>query len=114
MKTASSLKFLCEITRGDEKMIKGMAESILTQVEEYLPIINTAIKEGDYQNVLETAHKLKTPIKVIGADDLYEKLAILQVNPSDPYISEIVVTGGYNLVASIKNLLVSYQDAYLS
>lgn len=105
MKAASSLQFLSEITHGDKKLIMEMAESISYQVEEYLPIIRSAIQEGDYQSVLMTAHKLKTPIKVMGADDLYEKLSILQVNPSDPYISELVINGGYKLIAEIRNLI---------
>ena len=105
MSAATSLEFLTEITHGDKKLIKEMAESILLQVEEYLPIIQEAVALGDYKSVLDIAHKLKTPVKIIGADNLYDMLSILQVNPSDPYISEMVVTEGYNLIASIKRLI---------
>jgi hypothetical protein len=41
----------------------------------------------------------------MGDDSLYEKLALLQVNPSDPYVAETVVADGYKLVASIRTLI---------
>lgn len=64
---------------GDEKVVKRIAESIKADSPEQMQALLEAVKSGIAKEIVYAAHKLKGAIQTIGATDLPEKAATVEI-----------------------------------
>jgi HPt (histidine-containing phosphotransfer) domain-containing protein len=90
----TDLRFLKELSNGNQKMIRGMVEIFGEQVIEFKEAFDQAYNSKDWKKISFTAHKAKSSVKVMGMEktatilDKLEKDALEGVN-IDQYFTYI-------------------------
>ncbi len=69
-----NLTNLEELGNGDEEFIKQMVVIFLEDVPKYVEEMESLIQEENWEDAGKMAHKMKSSVKVLGADELVEEL----------------------------------------
>ena len=80
-----NLEYLHRMSSGDESFVKEMIKLFLKQVPQELEKLSTAASDG--QAVKQIAHKLKSSVSMVGAEDLLVQVKELEqkaINGIDP------------------------------
>lgn len=72
------LSYIQEIVGDDPEVLKEFIADIIVQMGETDYLLKQQIKDKNIGGVARAAHKLKSSLKVIGAEDLYQKLHQLE------------------------------------
>jgi len=73
-----NLDDIFRLANGDKKFLREMVLLFIKSSEEGIANIEEAIRNDNYQNVFDSAHKMAAPIKHIGAGSLYKDIKILE------------------------------------
>ena len=72
--THINLQYLNEITGGDPEIIKEFVEDVVKLKDEVWNEIKHAYANHDIKAIKESAHKLKSSVKIFGSDIFQNKL----------------------------------------
>lgn len=72
------LRNLYHLADQDTAFVKQMLDQFMISTREGLEIIQQAVEAGNADEVLETAHKIASPCKHLGANGLYSSLKALE------------------------------------
>jgi len=72
------INLLRHLSGNDDKFLDEMIHLFIKSAESGISGIEKAIKEEQWDEVFENAHKMAAPVKHIGARQLYEKIKILE------------------------------------
>lgn len=73
-----NLSYIQEIVGDDPEVLKEFITDIIRQMDETNYLLKQQISERNIGGLAKTAHRLKSSLKIIGAEDLYEKLNQLE------------------------------------
>lgn len=68
------LTYLNDISGGDEEFIQDMIQTFLEETPKDLSALQAAVEKEDWKEVGNTAHKLKSSIKMFGMADLRDEV----------------------------------------
>jgi HPt (histidine-containing phosphotransfer) domain-containing protein len=72
------LSYLNEISGGDNSFIKEMLELFVNTTAIEADQYASLLSEGNYEGIGHLAHKMKAPIQMLGANDLFNILRSLE------------------------------------
>lgn len=75
-----SIDFMMEMMDGDMAEVKEIAKMLLDLGPEMINEIGEAIKDGDWIRAGDTAHKLKTSLKMWRMDDIIDIAILIEQN----------------------------------
>ena len=73
-----NLDYLNSVVSGDEKVKREIIEMFFTQVDELSEALKTALTENDYEKISFSAHTLKSTLRIMGIENIAQKMEILQ------------------------------------
>ncbi|GAB1448686.1 MAG: Hpt domain-containing protein [Bacteroidetes bacterium] len=65
------LSYLNEISGGDQGFIREMLELFVNSTATEAPLFKELLDKGDYAGIGHLAHKMKAPIQMLGANNLF-------------------------------------------
>ena len=72
------LSYLNEISGGDNSFIKEMLELYVNTTATESALYKDLLSNGDYEGIGHLAHKMKAPIQMLGANDLFNLMRSLE------------------------------------
>jgi HPt (histidine-containing phosphotransfer) domain-containing protein len=72
------LTYLNEISVGDKTFIKEMLELFINTTAIEVNEFDNLLVAGNFEAIGQLAHKMKAPIQMIGALDLFEKVKLIE------------------------------------
>jgi HPt (histidine-containing phosphotransfer) domain-containing protein len=72
------LTYLKEISGGDDSFIREMLDLFLNTTAIEVNEFDHHLAVGDYAAIGQLAHKMKAPIQMIGASELFDKLKVIE------------------------------------
>lgn len=87
-----NLSYIQEIVGDDPEMLKEFLTDIINQMEETDHLLKQHIKDKNIGGLARTAHKLKSSLKVIGANELHEKLNQLEQVADETVVPDEIVS----------------------
>lgn len=72
------LSYLNEISGGDSSFVKEMLELYVNTTAEEARLYYDLLKENNYEAIGHLAHKMKAPIQMLGASDLFNLVRSLE------------------------------------
>lgn len=72
------LTYLNEISEGDSSFIREMLELFIITTAVEVIQFDQLLAEGNYEAIGQLAHKIKAPIQMLGASNLFEILKNLE------------------------------------
>lgn len=106
------LTYLNEISGGDSSFIKEMLDLFINTTAIEVNEFDQLLAAGNYEGIGQLAHKMKAPIQMIGASELFDKVKNLEnsgkthnnIENIPNMINEVKVKIA-NLTTDIKELL---------
>ena len=88
------LQRLIELTNGDDAFIREMIALFLKNTPQTMDLLNTSLINGEFSDLSDMAHKLKSSIQIIGDKKLHEIIKEIEqeakVNPVKEKLSSSV------------------------
>lgn len=78
--TTVNLDYLRDLADGSVEFMEEMIDMFFEQAPESINDIQTAMSEKDYPRLRAYAHKMKSSVSIVGADDLLTKLKTCETN----------------------------------
>lgn len=75
-----NLDYLRELADGSVEFMEEMIDMFFEQAPESLQDIETAMAAKDYERLRAYAHKMKSSVSIMGANDLLELVKQVEVN----------------------------------
>lgn len=72
------LSYLKEISGGDNSFIKEMLELYVTTTAAEADLFSDLYQNNDLEGIGHLAHKMKAPIQMLGATDLFNAIRLLE------------------------------------
>jgi HPt (histidine-containing phosphotransfer) domain-containing protein len=72
------LTYLNEISGGDRASKNQIIEIFLTQMEETADNLKDFLAKGEYKKLSETAHTAKSSLRIMGIENIAQKMETLQ------------------------------------
>jgi HPt (histidine-containing phosphotransfer) domain-containing protein len=72
------LTYLNEISGGDSSFIKEMLDLFINTTAIEVNEFDQLLAAGNYEGIGQLAHKMKAPIQMIGASELFDKVKIIE------------------------------------
>lgn len=92
------LNYLNEISAGDPAFIKEMLQLFIDTTALEVNDFDALVETQQWDNIGKLAHKIKAPIQMLGGNDLYNLVKIIEVYGKDQTNTNEIP----NLVASLK------------
>lgn len=110
------LTYLNEISGGDKTFIREMLDLFANTTADEVELFDKHLAEGNYEAIGQLAHKMKAPIQMLGASELFEQVRSLELNGKQKtnldtipgMINDIKVKIG-NMKGEIENILQTLQ-----
>lgn len=74
------LSYLQEISGGDASFIKEMLELYVNTTAQEATLYNNLLQNQDYEGISHLAHKMKAPIQMLGANELFNLVKTVENN----------------------------------
>jgi len=78
MANTIDLTYLKEISGGDNSFIKEMLELYVNTTATEAVLFNELLAKQDYEGIGHLAHKMKAPIQMLGANELFNIMRSLE------------------------------------
>ncbi|MBP7511498.1 MAG: Hpt domain-containing protein [Bacteroidia bacterium] len=78
MANTIDLTYLNEISGGDNNFIKEMLELYINTTATEAILFNELLAKQDYEGIGHLAHKMKAPIQMLGANELFNIIRSLE------------------------------------
>jgi HPt (histidine-containing phosphotransfer) domain-containing protein len=73
------LTYLNEISGGDKNFIREMLELFVVTTASEADQYDALLANSEYERIGSLAHKMKAPVQMLGANDLFETIRSLEV-----------------------------------
>jgi HPt (histidine-containing phosphotransfer) domain-containing protein len=73
------LTYLTEISGGDKNFIREMLELFVVTTASEADQYDALLANSEYERIGSLAHKMKAPVQMLGANDLFETIRSLEV-----------------------------------
>lgn len=73
-----NLNYLSEISGGDKNFIREMLELYVQSTAPEAENFQALLENANYEGIGHLAHKIKAPVQMLGADDLFHHLKTLE------------------------------------
>ncbi len=73
------LTYLTEISGGDKNFIHEMLDLFVVTTASEADQYDALLANGDYERIGGLAHKMKAPVQMLGANELFETIRNLEV-----------------------------------
>lgn len=80
MSNIIDLSYLQEISGGDASFIKEMLELYINTTAQEANLFNDLLQRNDWEGIGHLAHKMKAPIQMLGANDLFNTIRTIENN----------------------------------
>jgi HPt (histidine-containing phosphotransfer) domain-containing protein len=74
------LSYLREISGGDASFIKEMLELYVNTTAQEAILFNNLLQNQNYEGISNLAHKMKAPIQMLGANELFNLIRTVENN----------------------------------
>ncbi|MEI6881380.1 MAG: Hpt domain-containing protein [Bacteroidota bacterium] len=74
------LTYLNEISGGDKKFIREMLDLFLVTTASEADQYDALLANSEYERIGSLAHKMKAPVQMLGANELFETIRDLEVS----------------------------------
>jgi len=74
------LTYLQEISGGDTSFIKEMLELYINTTAQEVALYKNLLQNQDYEGINHLAHKMKAPIQMLGANELFNLVRTVENN----------------------------------
>lgn len=98
------LTYLNEISGGDNAFIKEMLDLFLNTTAIEVNEFDSLLANQNYEGIGQLAHKMKAPIQMLGASELFEKVRALEMIGKSKTNLESIPNLINEIKASIENL----------
>lgn len=86
-----SLNYLKEIGKGNDVFVQSVISLFLKDSPKSFSLINEAIQQKDFKSLKLHAHKLKSSLRALGADDMAEICAAIEIEALAENIENAVI-----------------------
>lgn len=73
-----NLNYLSEISGGDKNFIREMLELYVQSTAPEADNFQALLSNANYEAIGHLAHKIKAPVQMLGADELFQQLRALE------------------------------------
>lgn len=109
------LSYLKEISGNDQEFIKEMLALFIQTTAAEAANLRDLLAKEDFEAIGHLAHKIKAPIQMLGATELFELIRLLEIYGKEkshfaemPHIIQQVELEVEKTVEEIKTLLLNY------
>lgn len=74
------LTYLNEISGGDKNFIREMLDLFVVTTAAEADQYDALLANGEYERIGSLAHKMKAPVQMLGANELFETIRSLEVS----------------------------------
>ncbi|MDZ4666991.1 MAG: hypothetical protein SGJ00_03805 [bacterium] len=85
MANTIDLTYLKEISGGDNNFIKEMLELYINSTANEAVLFKDLLAKNDFESIGHLAHKMKAPIQMLGANELFNKIRVLEAYGKEHY-----------------------------
>lgn len=95
------LNYLYKLTGNDKNEVYEFVLDVLNMTENVISTIDSAVEKEDYKLISESAHKIKSSLKIFGSHTMVQILSSLETNATSTQDKNEVVS----LYSSLKHEL---------
>lgn len=100
------LTYLNEISGGDKNFIREMLDLFVVTTASEAEQYDSLLANSEYERIGGLAHKMKAPVQMLGANDLFETIRSLEISGKErSNIDQIP-----SLIAKVKTEIASLKD----
>lgn len=78
MESHINLSYIREMIGDDPELVKDFVSDIISQIKETELLLHNFIEQGNFGAISTAAHKIKSIIQMVGAEQLYQKIQELE------------------------------------